>query len=218
VKIIKSRLHPIAFSLNAQSRKLYCANMGVYPNYDTTVSVIDVGTDTIIRTIAVGPEPGLAMCYNPGGNRVLVSTGHWGADSVSFIDCQDDQVVCRLAVPSFFWEFAVLPRLDKVWVPGDISSALSVISGIAGLGVTQEPDLFDREAQGASVLRGVLFLPEAAGLKPQAASLHDISGRKVLNLKSGANDVRTLAPGVYFVREAQAQAQAQAVRKVVVTR
>jgi hypothetical protein len=31
----------------------------------------------------------------------------------------------------------------------------------------------------------------------------------------GANDVRALAPGVYFVREAQAQAQAQAVRKVV---
>jgi hypothetical protein len=68
----------------------------------------------------------------------------------------------------------------------------------------------------ATIVRGVLFLPEAAGLKPQAASLHDISGRKVLDLKSGANDVRALAPGVYFVREAQAQAQA--VRKVVIAR
>jgi hypothetical protein len=35
----------------------------------------------------------------------------------------------------------------------------------------------------------------------------------VLELKPGANDVRALAPGVYFVREAQAQAQA--VRKIV---
>ncbi len=47
-------------------------------------------------------------------------------------------------------------------------------------------------------------------------SLLDIGGRKVLDLHPGANDVRSLAPGVYFVREAQAQAQA--VRKIVVTR
>jgi hypothetical protein len=44
------------------------------------------------------------------------------------------------------------------------------------------------------------------------ADLLDISGRKVSELHSGVNDMRALAPGVYFVREAQA------VRKVVVTR
>jgi hypothetical protein len=38
--------------------------------------------------------------------------------------------------------------------------------------------------------------------------LLDISGRKELDLKPGPNEVR--APGVHFVREAQAQAQAQA--------
>jgi hypothetical protein len=63
---------------------------------------------------------------------------------------------------------------------------------------------------GGMVVRGVLLLPEATSRIPQAALL-DISGRKVLELKPGANDVRGLAPGVYFVREAQAQA----VRKVV---
>jgi hypothetical protein len=60
-----------------------------------------------------------------------------------------------------------------------------------------------------------LFLMEATSLKPQAASwLLDISGRKTPKLLPGPNDVRVLAPGVYFVREAQAQAQA--VRKVVI--
>jgi hypothetical protein len=49
------------------------------------------------------------------------------------------------------------------------------------------------------------------------AVLLDASGRKVLDLKAGANSVQGLAPGVYFVREAQAQAQAQAVRKVILT-
>ena len=71
----------------------------------------------------------------------------------------------------------------------------------------------------SNVVRGVLFLPLASGVKRSASRvLLDISGRKVLDLKPGANDVRALAPGVYFVREAQAQAQAQAVRRVVVMR
>jgi hypothetical protein len=49
--------------------------------------------------------------------------------------------------------------------------------------------------------------------------LLDISGRQVLDLKPGANDVRALAPGVYFVRELSAASpKPQAVRKVVVTR
>jgi hypothetical protein len=60
----------------------------------------------------------------------------------------------------------------------------------------------------------VLFLPEASSPKHQTASLLDISGRKAMDLRPGANDVRALAPGVYFVREAQARGT----RKVVIPR
>jgi hypothetical protein len=67
----------------------------------------------------------------------------------------------------------------------------------------------------ASIVRSELFVSEATSRKQQAASLLDISGRKVMDLRPGANDVRALAPGVYFVREDQAQAQA--VRKIVLT-
>ena len=72
----------------------------------------------------------------------------------------------------------------------------------------------------STIVRGVLFLSEASSHKPQAASLMDATGRKVMDLVPGANDVRALAPGVYFVRE-EPQASSlrpQAVRKVVVTR
>jgi hypothetical protein len=50
--------------------------------------------------------------------------------------------------------------------------------------------------------------------------LLDVSGRKVMDLASGANDVRALAPGVYFVREElqAASLKTQAVRKIVLTR
>jgi hypothetical protein len=69
-----------------------------------------------------------------------------------------------------------------------------------------------------TVVRGVLVLPEASGRILPSTSLLDISGRVVLHLHPGVNDVRGLAPGVYFVREAQAQAQAQVILKVIITR
>jgi hypothetical protein len=61
----------------------------------------------------------------------------------------------------------------------------------------------------------VLFLPSSGEGRVANGELLNVSGRKVLHLHPGANDVRALAPGVYFVRQAQAQAQAQAVRKVI---
>jgi hypothetical protein len=49
-----------------------------------------------------------------------------------------------------------------------------------------------------TIVRGILFLP------PPTFTLHSslfsLSGRKVLDLKPGPNDVSRLAPGVYFVR------------------
>ena len=72
-----------------------------------------------------------------------------------------------------------------------------------------------RTRKGATVVRGVLMIGDRGQKTGDRAELLDVSGRKVMDLKPGANDVRALAPGVYFVREAQAQAQA--VRKVVLT-
>jgi len=71
-----------------------------------------------------------------------------------------------------------------------------------------------------TVVRDVLFLPrdmtELPGNSDRVPrpSLLDATGRIAMELKPGANDVRALAPGVYFVRDVQAQA----VRKVVVAR
>jgi hypothetical protein len=48
----------------------------------------------------------------------------------------------------------------------------------------------------ATVVRGVLYLPEASSRRPQITScLLDISGRGVMELRPGVNDVRALAPG-----------------------
>jgi hypothetical protein len=51
------------------------------------------------------------------------------------------------------------------------------------------------------------------------AGLLDISGRKVLDLKPGPNDVSALSPGVYFVRRASNVGHpASSITKIVVTK
>ena len=87
---------------------------------------------------------------------------------------------------------------------------------IVGLSEAQKERSVQSPRMTATVVRNVLQLPTfAAGAE---AALFDFCGRKVGELRAGANDISGLAPGVYFVREAQAQAQAQAVRKVIITR
>jgi len=92
------------------------------------------------------------------------------------------------------------------------------VGSLTGVEEATRPEV--RMTKLATIVCGALFLPEATGHKLQAASLLDVSGRKVMDLHPGANDVRALAPGVYFVRE-EPQATSlkpQAVRKIVVTR
>jgi hypothetical protein len=63
-----------------------------------------------------------------------------------------------------------------------------------------------------TIVRNVLLLPPS--LTSPHSSLHSVDGRKVLDLRPGANDVRSLAPGVYFVRGVQSDV----IDKVVVAR
>ncbi len=82
-----------------------------------------------------------------------------------------------------------------------------------------------------TVVRGVLHLE--VGSRQQTAyraapsdggrcgQLLDIGGRKVMNLHPGANDVRALAPGVYFVRQQGSRTRGfedSSASKVVITR
>ena len=102
--------------------------------------------------------------------------------------------------------------IDDVKVSGRRSSA----------GIAETPDVEVRTAnQLPTVVRGVLFMPgdRRPGTGDRAALL-DIAGRKALDLNPGTNDVRTLAPGVYFVRGPKTEdgRPSAALRKVVVTR
>jgi hypothetical protein len=95
--------------------------------------------------------------------------------------------------------------------------AFEVVLGEDVVGVTEsyKPQAA-RFKRGATVIDRVLVLPEATSHKPQAAILLDISGRWVMSLVPGENDVRRLIPGVYFVRD-RADARA-GVGRIVIAR
>ena len=84
-------------------------------------------------------------------------------------------------------------------------------------GVLFPPNAEVRAARGTTVIREVQYLPgDREPGTADRAELLDVIGCEVIDLRLGATDVRALAPGAYFVREAQAQAQA--VRRVAVMR
>jgi hypothetical protein len=104
------------------------------------------------------------------------------------------------------------------WMYAATSSSITVLRDTPVVGVEEWLSQFTGGKPAPTVVRSILFLPEAASRKPQTAGLLDAAGRKVLDLHAGANDVGALAPGVYFIREAGAEATEQAVRRVVITK
>jgi hypothetical protein len=74
-----------------------------------------------------------------------------------------------------------------------------------------------RCANWPTVVRGVLRFQPRAGSSQLPAMLVDITGRRVMDLAPGPNDIRLLAPGVYFVRTAESGGWS-AVRKIVIQR
>jgi len=93
-----------------------------------------------------------------------------------------------------------------------------------GSGVEETPNADVRTMNRAPTIAcGVLLLPEGVSGERLAVCAHllDVSGREVMELRPGTNDVSVLAPGVYFIREAQSQATSrkpQTTRRVVIAR
>jgi DNA-binding beta-propeller fold protein YncE len=119
------------------------------------------------------------------------------------IDCRYDSVVARLdsfGPSSMAWD-AIDNRVFEA-----TTSRLYVYRDDP-YGIVSEP-VEMREQRHATIVRGVLFLPrDMTEIRPGISDrvprpiLLDISGRRVLDLKPGANDVRALSAGVYFVRQ-----------------
>jgi len=118
--------------------------------------------------------------------------------------------------------FALNPYWSQVWLPAAQSSCIAIIGESHVPALEECTQSLQRPARPPSTLvNEVLYLPAQTGTARRASSfLLDVCGREVLNLKPGANDVRALAPGVYFAEEGlgtRGQGLGR-IRKVIITR
>jgi hypothetical protein len=89
-------------------------------------------------------------------------------------------------------------------------------SQLVSVGVEERRPTAHSRQLTATVCRGSLVLPRT--LAPSTPrTLVSITGRKVMDLQPGENDIRHIAPGVYFVRPAESDTRSP-VRKVVIQR
>jgi hypothetical protein len=134
----------------------------------------------------------------PGDKVELLATGPY--------DIAPDSVLTFwyvvIASPCDLSELAIRhKRADSIYV-----------RRLTGVAESRPSSLTPRPTPSATIARGVLLLPPSLLSPP--SSLLSVVGRKVMDLKPGANDVSRLSPGVYFIREAQTQAM----MKVIIAR
>jgi hypothetical protein len=110
--------------------------------------------------------------------------------------------------------------VDQLCLSGDSLIAASDYSAtrfisIEGLGMAEGARRLVRGGRGPTLVSRSLSLPGS-----HDAGLVDITGRRVMDLRPGENDIRHLAPGVYFVRRPMTEdgRPGAAVRKVIIQR
>jgi hypothetical protein len=109
-------------------------------------------------------------------------------------------------------------------VAGDMDPSNDVLNWSVhvrtGAGIAEATGALGAARPRATIIRGMLRMVDREQKTGDRAELLDISGRKVADLQPGANDVRGLAPGVYFVRAAPSgvSRRPSAVTKVVLTK
>ena len=195
---------------------LNTTNNKVYSTGETrdVLAVVDGAGDSLIAKLTF-PGWTRSLAYDPDWNIVYCVYGSGEGASVALVDGATERVVGSIPMAGWPSAMTALPAADRVFVADMTNSCVKVIRTGAGAVGERGPLRILPVAGGATIVHSVLFLGDCprTGTVPKTALL-DISGRKVLDLKPGSNDVRALAPGVYFVHEAQAQAQL--VRKIII--
>jgi len=180
--------------------------------YDIPGYAYGVAVAGIYAYVAYG-DFGLRV-INVSNPRNLIEVGHYYTPSVaygvaaagSYVYVVDEEAGLRVidvrdphnpSESGYYYTFALA---YGVAVAGSYAYVATGNGGVQviefyGSGV-EEDSITQVNEQIATVVGGMLKL----GADAQSAGLFDITGRKVLDLKPGANDVRGVKPGVYFIK------------------
>jgi hypothetical protein len=157
-------------------------------------------------------RPGrVALCFDSQGRPFIAFAG----DSGMGFCYHDDRgwYFSDVGVSGVTWVDVAFGDSDQPLIAYQKSSGLCLARGENVTGVDeQEENRVGRDARSPGLARSTVRLEDG-----QSGALLDIAGRRVMGLVPGENDIRHLAPGIYFLRSAESGARS-AVRKVVLTR
>ncbi len=182
----------------------------VYTCCYSSGDVCAIGGDTIVATIHIGPTRALAC--DPTRNKVYCLIGN----GVVVVNGYSHQMVWTIPLPG--------TGTDILWVPGEgrgyiadfANSCIYVIRDSTPVGIVREGE---QTAAGISPSAPTIFRNVLRIQGNESAILLDITGRCVMDLMPGENDVSRVAPGVYFVlRASGVERVASNVHKVVIQR
>jgi hypothetical protein len=134
------------------------------------------------------------------------------ARKVDVIDARADTLIKTIPLGQALCRMCHNRINSRVYITDETGNVVYVIRDTAS-GLSEEP----RSGRAYRPRPTTIVRDDYYCLERVSCALVDACGRNVLRLHQGKNDLSNLAPGVYFVRE-EAQAQAQAVTKVVLTR
>lgn len=195
------------------AHKVYwCANYTTpYPGH-SVFRAIDSRTNVITATFSI-PYQVSGMRLDHTGNYVYC-TGY-EVNVLLVIDTRTDSVLTMFDLPSSTFGPPLLNRMTNRVYPSSSGNPIPVVRDSMLIGLEELKSTERISGVGPTLVsRSVPFRSTTP------AELYDASGRRVAVLRSGLNDIRRLAPGVYFVREEQAGSRKQSassVRKVVLT-
>jgi hypothetical protein len=171
-------------------------NYAYVADYWAGLRVIDVSNPASPQERGHCDTPDLAWGVAVVGNYVYVADERAGLRVIDVSNPQSPQERGYCDTPDLASGVAVAG--DYAYV-ADGSAGLRIIE-FYGAGVEETPNAGVRTAnRGASIVRGSLSLPRMTNAQFPMTML-DISGRRVMDLHPGANDVRHLSPGIHFVR------------------
>ncbi|NPV14876.1 hypothetical protein HPY86_08110 [candidate division WOR-3 bacterium] len=167
----------------------------IYGEEREELAVIDCATDSIIRKLPLDYAGNL--CYSPFTNRLYISRQRFGSSTPELLvyDCHNDSLIDRLILHQVGLTGSMVynPIDNKIYAGAggklvifqEETHSIAENDGWKGVEKNNKQQTF---------IRNHLYI-EAATQLP----LLDITGRAVLTLKPGLNDVRGLSPGVYFI-------------------
>jgi DNA-binding beta-propeller fold protein YncE len=177
------------------TRKLYWFKVDNSLRQPDSVLVMDTRGDTVVARLAAGfwQRKG---CWDHSGRYLFCPDD---SCSITIYDTQTDSVAGVYENLPTCASVIANPEQHGIYANcGDVILAYPD----APPAVEEMPNAGVRVMKmGPTVVRGVLFL--SLDRRPGTGDrsvLMDVSGRKLMDLRAGANDVSALAPGVYYLR------------------